>query len=294
MRKAKYQGQNAYLWAADSVSKATSVAHDFASSLTKTADCSTSPNTRLGSRITNYAYRSRDEVFDVVIDSWPISRLKAYLNQRGIQVPAESKLDELRAVVRQNAHKAKARAGFDDASFDTWSTEQLRDFIGKEARGTRDELIAYAKTIYASASAKGGDTWASLTNRGAKATGYLFDKWSDSDLKSFLDSYGVPIPHGSKRDEVIAEAKRNSRYFTQGPNWYNGGWMAQLRSYANQGMGYIRNFIGSASDSVHNAGDAIKEYATSVKDRTNEAAHEAGDSVHEKKQKVYDRVKEEL
>lgn len=224
--------------------------------------------------------------------------MKAYLDARGVPVPQNGKIDELRAAVRHNAHKAKVHAGFTDAVFDTWSTEQLQEFLGKKAKGSRDDLIASAKKNYASASSKGGDAWASLTAQGAKATGYLFDTWSDSDLKSFLDSYGVPVPQGSKRNELIAAARRNSRYFSQGPDWFNEGFIAQIQDYAYQGIEYIKDFIAGTSGSAYNmgqkAGDAAKEQATVGKHRAQEATQKAGDRAYEKGQQAYDKVKEEL
>lgn len=314
MRKAKFQGKDAYLVASASVSSAAPVAYDSASSfassagsvgydsatslLTKATDSASSAGAKYGAQATDYAYRKKDEAFEAAIDAWSDTRLKAYLDERGVPVPQNGKIDELRAAVRHNAHKAKVRAGFSDAAFDTWSSEQLQEYLGKKAKGTRDELIASAKKNYASASAKGGKEWESLTSQGAKATAYLFDSWSDSDLKSFLDSYGVPLPQGSKRNELIAAARRNSRYFTQGPDWYSNGLIAQLQSYYNQGVGYIKDFIAGASGAAYNAGekagDAIKEQATIAKDRAQEATQKAGNRAYEKGQKGYDKVKEEL
>ena len=224
--------------------------------------------------------------------------MRAYLDERGVPVPQNGKIDELRAAVRYNAHKPKVRPGFTDSAFDSWSTEQLRGFLGKNAKGAREDLIASAKKRYASASSKGGDAWSLLTVQGAKTTGYLFDQWSDSDLMSFLDSYGISVRQGSKRDEVLAAAKRNSRYFTQGPDRYSNGIVAPLQYYANRGIDYIKNFIAGTLESTYNAGQkvghAAKEQGMTGKHRAQEATKKAGDRVYEKGQKVHDKVKNEL
>jgi hypothetical protein len=299
MRKAKFQGKDAYLVASASASSAASVAYDTASSiLTKATDSAASAASNYGSQATDYAGKKKDEAFDAALNSWSETRLKSFLDARGVPVPQNGKIDELRAAVRHNAHKAKVHAGFSDSVFDAWSTEQLQEWLGKKAKGTRNELIASAKKNYATASAKGGDQWSSLTVQGAKATGYLFDSWSDSDLKSFLDSYGVPVPQGSKRNELIAAARRNSRYFTQGPDWYSHTFVAQVHSYVNEGIAYVKNFLAGASGSAYNAGeragDAAKEQATVGKHRAKEAAQKATDRAYEKGQQAYDKAKEEL
>jgi len=299
MRKAKFQGKDAYLTVSSKASSAASEAYDSASSLlTKATDSAASAATKYGSKATDYPAQMYDEAFDTAMESWSESRLKAYLDARGVPVPQNGKIDELRALVRHSAHKAKVRAGFSDSTFDTWSSDQLKEFLGSKAKGTRDELIASAKKHYSSASSKGGKEWASMTAEGAKATGHVFDKWSESDLKAFLDSYGVPVPQGSKRNELIAAARRHSRYFSQGPDWWNTGFFAQIHSYANQGIEYFKNFIGGASGAAYNAGeraaDAVKEKATIGKHRAQEATKKAGDRAYEKGQQAYDRAKEEL
>lgn len=299
MRKAKFQGKDAYLTASATVSSAASVAAEAASSLLEKRSASaSSAAAKYAAQATDYAFRTKDEAFDAAVDSWSESRLKAYLDERGVPVPQAGKVDQLRALVRHNAHKAKVRTGFSDAIFDTWSTDQLKEYLGAKAKGTRDELIAEARRQYASASAKGGDVWKSASAQGAKATGYLFEQWSDSDLKAFLDSYGVPVPQGSKRNELIAAARRNSRYFSQGPDWYNRGFVRQIQDYAEEGLGYIKNFISGASGSAYNvaekAGDAAKESATIAKHRAQEATEKAGHRAYEKGQQAYDKVKEEL
>jgi hypothetical protein len=299
MRKAKFQGKDAYLVASASASSVASVAYDTASSiLTKATDSAASAASNYGSQATDYAWQKKDEAFDAALNSWSETRLKSFLDARGVPVPQNGKIDELRAAVRHNAHKAKVHAGFSDSVFDAWSTEQLQEWLGKKAKGTRDELIASAKKNYATASAKGGDQWSSLTAQGAKATGYLFDSWSDSDLKSFLDSYGVPVPQGSKRNELIAAARRNARYFTQGPDWYSHTFIAQVQSYVNEGIAYVKNFLAGASGAAYNAGeragDAAKEQATVRKHQAKEAAQKATDRAYEKGQQAYDKAKEEL
>lgn len=299
MRKAKFQGKEAYLVGLSSASSLGSVAYDSAKNLlTEATDAASSITSKYGAQATSYASHLKDEAFEEAISSWSESRLKSYLEERDVPVPHISDLDELRALVCLNAHKAKTHAGFLDATFDTWSSEQLQQFIGEKAKGTRDELIAQAKEQYTSASAKGGEAWHSFTAKGAKATGNLFDRWSDSDLKALLDTYGVPVTQDTKREELLVAAKLHSRYFSQGPDWYTRDWIKQLNTYINQGADYVKNFISGASGLMYSAreklGYAAKEEATIEKHRVQEAMKKAEDRVYEKGQQEYDKVKEEL
>ena len=64
------------------------------------------------------------EAFDATISTWSDSRLKAFLDARGVPVPQGGKKDELLAAVRLNKHKTST--GWSAWTFDTWTTENLQ------------------------------------------------------------------------------------------------------------------------------------------------------------------------
>jgi Putative nuclear envelope organisation protein len=276
MRKAKFQGKEAYL-GPSKVTDKYSEGSEAAESVVK---------------------RKVGEAFEEAIHAWSESRLKSYLEERGVPVPEHTKLDELRAMVRHHAYRARSHGGFSDAAFDTWSAEQLRSFLGGKVGGGRDELISLAKKEYAAAKAAGGKEWASVTSAGARATSYLFDKWSESDLKSFLQSYGIQVPRTANREELVAKAKRQSRYFSQGPDWYTTGFLKQLEGHWRPSYEYLRSCVRGAWESISRAAErvahVIKEDATIVKHRAQEQTEKAAHRVYEKAQQGYDKLKEEL
>jgi hypothetical protein len=129
------------------------------------------------------------------------------------------------AKVRVNKHKAAK--GWSAWTFDTWSVDNLRKYLSannkkakKTAAASRDELVKSAQECYASASKSGGSTYASVTNylasQTAAAKDTTFDTWSDSDLKSYLDSYGIPNYQGSTTNELRAKAREQATYFKCG------------------------------------------------------------------------------
>lgn len=90
----------------------------------------------------------------------------------------------------------------------------------QRADATREELMRQAQDAYAKASKAGGSNFASATSYIAQATGAArdtaFDNWSRSDLKAYLDSYGIPVYQGSNLNELRAAARRNAQYFKYG------------------------------------------------------------------------------
>ena len=89
-----------------------------------------------------------------------------------------------------------------------------------KAGATRDDLVTAAQSAYSSASKSGGTAYDSVTSYMAKQTSSVkdatFETWSNSELKSYLDSYGVPVPQGSKKNELVAYARNTANYFRYG------------------------------------------------------------------------------
>ncbi|CAN8101769.1 unnamed protein product [Discula destructiva] len=182
-------------------------------------------------KATDSASLAAQDAFNSAISSWSDTRLKSYLDARGVPVPQASKTDELRALVRKHAHKAAS--GYSIWTFDDYTVENLREYLkangdaaakktAEKSGATRDELVDAAQSAYASASSAGGDAYASVTSYLAKSTdsakAAAFDTWSESDLKKYLESYGVPVPQDSTIDQVRAYARKQSTYWRYGTN----------------------------------------------------------------------------
>lgn len=173
-----------------------------------------------------------------------------------------------------------------------WSRKWLSTQNNKAAKksgATRDELFKQAQDSYASASKSGGTNYASVTSYLAAATDAAkdstFDTWSDSELKSYLDSYGVPNYQGSNTNELRAMARRNANYFRYGTSTPQGSIFGRLQSGAQWIFDQLKIGVSggrqAASHQGEKAGDAIKEGATSATNRAGEAGQKAGDKVKE-------------
>lgn len=242
-------------------------------------------------KATNEASLAAQEAFNQAINTWSDSRLKSYLDARGVPVPHASKTDELRALVRKNAHKAWS--GWNAWTFDDFSTEDLKAYLqangdaaakktAEKSSATRDELVGAAQSAYASASSAGGATYASATNYLAQATdsarSSAFDTWSESDLKSYLDSYGLvstfwrlccmigetfanirsqDVPQGSTVNQLRAYARKQSTYWRYGTNSPSSTLYAKVsESVGNTWQWILDQFNAGADAAQKTAGDA--------------------------------------
>ncbi len=237
------------------------------------------------SQATDSASETADEAFEKAIGTWSESRLKAFLDSRGVPVPQAGKRDDLVSQVRLNKHKAAT--GFSAWTFDTWSVDNLKKYLStntkkaqKNTEATRDDLVKQAQDAYASASKSGGSSYASVTSYLASATDAAkdttFDTWSQSDLKSYLDTYGIPTYQGSTLNELKAQAKKQSTYFRYGTSTpqasiferVKGGvfWMMQqLKLGATQGRVEGEKVAAGASSAARTASAKASASTASMK-----------------------------
>ncbi|KAF2457875.1 hypothetical protein BDY21DRAFT_385563 [Lineolata rhizophorae] len=153
-------------------------------------------------------------------NSWDVNQLQAYLESKGTDVKkgTEQNKDSLLAQVKQNWHETEDQASdaynsVADWIFDSWTESQLKAFLDKhgvtpEQPRTRDNLLTAARANYHSLATKLGETASYPGN-------WLYDTWSDSELKAWLDERGYSVPQPSTRDKVIAHVRRNSRMASQ-------------------------------------------------------------------------------
>lgn len=202
------------------------------------------------------------------------------------------------AAVRLNRHKAAT--GWSAWTFDTWTVDNLKAYLAssgnkaaekaaKKADASREVLLSAAQDAYASASKTGGTGFASVTSYLAKQTDSakdsIFDTWSESELKNYLDSYGFDVPQGSTKNQLVAYARNSRNYFQYGTTTPQGTLWAKLQN----GFDYVWNQLSfgaaagrkQAEKQAEKGADGIKEGATYAQHRAGEAAQKAGDRIKE-------------
>jgi len=149
-------------------------------------------------------------------NSWDTQRLTNYITSQGKEVKkgTEKNKDSLLSQVASYWHETKDQADESYSSvqnwiFDSWTESQLKSFldyhgIPNPTPRTRDSLLQTVRSNYQSAANKAGETVNYPGN-------WIYQSWSESDLKSWLDERGIPAPQPSNRDKLIASVRRNAR-----------------------------------------------------------------------------------
>ncbi|KAI5462926.1 hypothetical protein BGZ63DRAFT_353738 [Mariannaea sp. PMI_226] len=230
-------------------------------------------------KATDSASLAAQDAFNKAVSVWSESRLKAYLDARGIPVPHGSKRNELEAKVRKYSHLAAT--GGNAWTFDDFSFEHLKKYLvqngddaakkaSKKKDASRAELVSAAQSAYSSASSAGGSQYASATSYIASVTASAkknaFDTWSDTELKAYLDSYGIPVPQGSKLEDLKAQARKQSTYFQYGTSSPAETFFAKLEETARDGWEWLASQLKLGSQAAQDkAAETEKQAANKAK-----------------------------
>jgi hypothetical protein len=149
-------------------------------------------------------------------NSWDTQQLQSYLSLKGQQAKkgTEKKKDSLIAQVKSywfdtEDSVSNSYANIRDWIFDSWTDSQLKAFCDRHnipvpQPRTRDNLLKSARENYQTVANKLGEATSYPGN-------WLYESWSESDLKAWLDERGYPAPQPTTRDKLIASIRRNSR-----------------------------------------------------------------------------------
>lgn len=198
------------------------------------------------------------DFFDASVAKWSDSRLKGFLDARGIQIGPKTSREKLVDLVQKNKNKVIKDTNLGPWSFDAWSTEELQNWLkeqGKKADGQREQLVETAQDYLNRAKDAGSGQYnaivQSLQNSVDQYKQVSFDKWSDSDLKAYLDTYGVKTYQGSKRNELIAHARSQYRLFTRGAD--PDGWTRVKDSFVAGGYQLFNSLKAHGSYAYYSA-----------------------------------------
>jgi protoheme ferro-lyase len=148
-------------------------------------------------------------------NSWDTAQLTGYLQAKGKQASSETQqakeslLSQVKASWYETEDKAHTAWGsVKDWILDTWTESQLKALLDKHGIPApqprhRDTLLQKARSNYETVAQKVGETAAYPGN-------WLYESWSESDLKEWLDTHGFPAPQPSTRDKLVASVRRNS------------------------------------------------------------------------------------
>ncbi|KAF2016223.1 hypothetical protein BU24DRAFT_409354 [Aaosphaeria arxii CBS 175.79] len=275
----------------------------------------------------NTAYSS---VKDWIFDSWTDSQLKAFADKHGIPVPQPRQRDSLLKVVRENyqtaANKISETAAYPgDWLYASWSDSDLKSWFDERGYpvpqpSNRDALIANIRRNSRLASLNLQSAYASASSSAASAqqslSDALLDSWSDSQIKEWADKNGIKVPQGSKRNELLALARKHraqlygdnvsasaskaygaatssaNAQYAQATNVF-AGYTDWIKAQLGIATGYEAS-ASIASASISKSAASVSASASNVASAASKSAQKGYDAAAESAKKAQDRIKEEL
>lgn len=189
-----------------------------------------------------------DDVSAVVFQGWSDSKIKEFLDARGVAVPQGSTRNQLNALAARVKHSLPVNVNGPSGHywFDGWSREELvkkLEETGESIEGSRKELAdrlqkAYVKSYYEGASqgqkaadqistkfediksateeyaSEASDKIRAKFGEWKEATIDSFNSWSVDDLKEYLQEFGTEV--GEAKDKLVEAASDNYHYFVYG------------------------------------------------------------------------------
>ncbi|KAF2771465.1 hypothetical protein EJ03DRAFT_308830 [Teratosphaeria nubilosa] len=254
-------------------------------------------------------------VQDWIFDTWTESQLKAFLDKHGVPNPQPRTRDSLLATARSSYQSAANKAG-ETASYpgkwlySEWSDSDLKAWLDERGvpvpqPGSRDKLIAQLRRNSKIASDRAADQYATLSKSASGATqslsDALLDSWSDSQIKAWFDKNGIKVPQGSKRNELIALARKHSAALTgdnvasSASGYFGAATTSAGNIYAEntnaaygkfkQYYDYVANQLGFASDQAKSSLSSAASVASSSASSLSSAASKSASSASKQAEK---------
>jgi hypothetical protein len=175
---------------------------------------------------------SNQSACDLVLTyfSWTESQLKEFLDRHGVPNPTPRTRDSLLQTVRSNYQTVANKVGETTSYpgnwlYEGWSESDIKAWLDERGipapqPGNRDKLIASlrrnSRIAANNAAAAASSASASANSAQQSLSQQLLDSWSDSQIKEWFDKNGIKVPQGSKRNELIALARKHSAQLTGG------------------------------------------------------------------------------
>jgi len=186
-------------------------------------------------QVKSYWTQTEDQATDTysdvqnwILDSWTESQLKSLCDKNGIPVPQPRSRDSYLKIARENyqsvANKLGETAAYPgDWLYESWSNSDLKAWCDERGipvpqPNNRDNLIASVRRNSFVASSNFASYTSAAASSAASATQALSDallnSWSDSQIKEWADKNGIKVPQGSKRNELLALARKHRAKLT--------------------------------------------------------------------------------
>jgi len=136
-------------------------------------------------------------------NKWHETELERWLSDNNVPYPTPADRKDLEDLVKTNWND------YVITPYNKWDTNQMSKYLASKGeeikKGTeknKDALVAQIKASWSDTEDKTNDAY--VTSRD-----WIFDTWSESQLKAFADRNGIPVPQPRNRDSLLKTVREN-------------------------------------------------------------------------------------
>lgn len=136
-------------------------------------------------------------------NKWHETELERWLSDHDIPYPTPADRKDLENLVQKNWENNVVKP------YNSWDANQLQSYLSSKGqqvkKGTeknKDSLIEQVQGYWHETADQANDAYSSVQN-------WIFDTWTESQLKAFLDYHGIPNPSPRTRDSLLHTARSN-------------------------------------------------------------------------------------
>ncbi|KAL2315835.1 Stress response protein ish1 [Schizosaccharomyces pombe] len=203
------------------------------------------------------------------LDKWSGHNLNSWLGKK----TESSYLDAISNKIRKTGRKLSgsvedARDATQEAwesqkasLFESWSDSQLRAFLARHSPqfAAKEKKGILEKLSPASLRETAAKEYDALTSKLGNTGDWIYDTWSDNELRTWLHDVGVPISsHESTRTHLLRKLKN------------------YISTKADEAQPSVEAVKGKASEKAKQAGEFVSDKAGDAKELVNEKSSEAG------------------
>lgn len=155
-------------------------------------------------------------------NKWHQTELERWLSDHNIPYPAASDRKDLQDIVEKNWDNHVV------APYHDWDAERLQTFlqskgqeIERDAKANKDTLLNRVKSTWYETEDNAQNAWSNVKD-------WIFDSWSESQLKAFCDKHDIPVPQPRTHDVMLQKVRSNYETVAQKAgetSAYPGDWL---------------------------------------------------------------------
>lgn len=136
-------------------------------------------------------------------NKWHQTELERWLSDNNVPYPTPADRKDLENLMKENWDDKISKP------YNSWDTHQLSNYLSSKGhevkKGTeknKNSLIEQVQGLWYDSSDKASSAYENVSD-------WIFDSWTESQLKSFLDYHNIPNPTPRTRDSLLHTARAN-------------------------------------------------------------------------------------